>query len=192
MNIIDVYCADENSCYNKELTDFLKRNIKHIIQKGKLALRFNIIKLEKVSETKNALKVTSLPAIKIHNKAYCDMNNIITIINKSINKTISQEENTSLEDYNKKILLESIEIKNGILINNEKEEEGFNLEKRKKEYEEERKKYGMESLSSEVKNLSNNAVPSQKEEPKTKMRSLEQEQDAMMERALFMNMSDSY
>jgi len=93
---------DTPSRYNKDLTDFLERNIQTIITKGQIKFRFRIIKPSEISSLR-AKGVKRLPAMMLQNRPYIGVPVIVEELRKRVKRSKStaapKSEEEVLNDY---------------------------------------------------------------------------------------------
>jgi hypothetical protein len=99
--------ADSASRFNKDLTDYLQRNIETAIRRGGLSFIFKIARPSDISDLRQK-GVKRLPAMLIDNVPYVGVPSIIQEIQKRIrtNKTVALEKTADEEvrDYHTQIL----------------------------------------------------------------------------------------
>jgi len=106
-----IFFNDSSSQYNKELVEFLERNLTLAIKKGGLCFIFKICKKTDLSALR-ALNINKLPALVIKESNYIGVPEIIDEINYRIKSNIkkipkkSEEELT--RDYTMSTILENV------------------------------------------------------------------------------------
>ena len=101
--ILTIIFNDNSSKYNRDLVDFLKRNIESAIIKGRITFNF---KIAEMSELENLREkgITRLPAMTVDNEIYIGVPEIIDEIRKRIKtskqKAVPKTDDEILTDYN--------------------------------------------------------------------------------------------
>lgn len=75
MQVAEVIFRDEPSVHNRKLTDFLQKNIKHIIVKGQIRFKFTIAETKDLRRLINR-GIKRLPAMVIQDKHYIGVDDI--------------------------------------------------------------------------------------------------------------------
>jgi hypothetical protein len=98
---------DNPSKYNKDLTDFLKRNISTIITKGQIRFRFKIAKASDLTALRQR-GIKRLPAMILHDQPYIGVPVIVeelrTRVKKSKQTASPKSEDEVLDEYYRKTL----------------------------------------------------------------------------------------
>lgn len=103
----ELFFNDAPSRYNKDLTDFLERNIQTIITKGQIMFRFKIAKGKELSRLRSR-GISRLPAMVLQNKPFIGVPIIVEELRKRVkrSKTVAavKSEEEVLADYFQKTL----------------------------------------------------------------------------------------
>lgn len=82
----ELFFNDTPSRYNKDLTDFLERNIRTIITKGQIQFRFKIMKSKDINSLR-AKGIRRLPAMILRSKPFIGVPIIVEELRKSVKRS---------------------------------------------------------------------------------------------------------
>jgi len=101
--ILTIIFNDNSSKYNRDLIDFLRRNIENAIVKGRITFNFKIAEMSEL-ESLREKGITRLPAMTVDNEIYIGVPEIINEIRKKIKtskqKALPKTDDEILNDYN--------------------------------------------------------------------------------------------
>lgn len=135
LRLAEIIFNDSPSKYNKDMVDFMKRNIETIIMRGQIKFKFKIAKTADLSKLRN-MGVKRLPAMLLDRKSFIGVPVIIAELRKQVKNSKSlaapKSEDEVLDEYYKKELGEIRKDSDGKIIadaleQEEMEDNGDNL-----------------------------------------------------------------
>jgi hypothetical protein len=122
---------DSASRFNKDLTDFLKRNLETAIRRGGMSFHFKIAKPADLSELRK-MGVKRLPAMIINSTAFVGVPNIIEEIRKRVKTSQLEAPEKSEEEIIRDFHMKSLDVKKDaegkFQVNDESEKEDVSTE----------------------------------------------------------------
>ena len=107
VRVAELIFNDTPSKYNKDLTDFLDRNIDTIIIKGQIKFNFKIAKASELTALRDS-GIKRLPAMMLDGKPYIGVPTIVAELRKRVKTSKStaapKSEEEVLDEYYKKTL----------------------------------------------------------------------------------------
>ena len=107
LKVAELIFNDTPSKYNKDLTDYLDRNIEIVLMRGQIKFRFKIAKATELSQLRSK-GIKRLPAMMLDNKPYVGVPVIIEELVKRVKKSkgVAMPKNDAevLDDYYRKTL----------------------------------------------------------------------------------------
>lgn len=126
LQVAEIIFNDTPSKFNKDLTDFLKRNIDTIIMKGRIKFRFKVAKAQELNDLRNR-GIKRLPAMIIGDRPYVGVPTIIEELRNSVKKSkkvaAPKSEEEVLREYFDKTLGEIKKDSDGKIIQPDDQED---------------------------------------------------------------------